>query len=350
MANTSIEWTQNPDGSKGKTWNPLRGCSKVSEGCRNCYAVRQAHRFARPGQPYEGLTRSTDHGPEWTGKVLLVPHMLDIPLRWKKPERVFVNSMSDLFHPNVPDDFIDQVFAVMALAPQHTFQILTKRPERMLEYLTTTGDPFGKDRLCDLVPHMEDRGWISPEDAANIAPPGSTLPKWPEWPLLNVWIGVSVENQKEANERIPLLLQTPAAVRFLSCEPLLGPVNLKHIEHGFLDFDVLKGTFGGPDDPSHWEGSEKVDWIIVGGESGPKARPMHPEWVWSLRDQCQEAGVPFFFKQWGEWAPESNFDDYIPASLSYVFDDGSEVWRVGKKEAGRLLDGREWNEFPEVRT
>ncbi|MEK5162050.1 phage Gp37/Gp68 family protein [Paenibacillus sp. FSL R5-0527] len=324
---TGIEWAD-------ATWNPVTGCTKVSEGCRNCYAKTFTERFeGTPGHYFE------------TGfKITLRPEKLDQPLRWRRPRRIFVNSMSDLFHQDVPDDYIDQVFAVMALCPEHTFQILTKRPERMFKYMTHPGSPFAKDKLADISPYMEQWGWMSPEDAANIAPPGSTLPKWPEWPLPNVWLGVSVENQQAADERIPMLLQTPAAVRFLSCEqPLLGPV----------DLESVRGTFQieHPNNEGYGVSAiDGIDWVIVGGESGSKARPMHPDWARSLRDQCQATGVPFFFKQWGEWSPGSNFDDHIPASVAYDFgtrsSDDELVWKVGKNAAGRLLNGRTWDEFP----
>ncbi len=195
MANqkNGIVWTD-------ETWNPLRGCSRVSEGCRNCYAESVARRFDGPGLPYEGLIAS---GGQWNGQIKLVPEKLDEPLRWQRPRRIFVNSMSDLFHPNVPNEYIDRVFAVMALASQHTFQVLTKRPERMLEYLNRR----------------------------------TTMP--------NVWLGVSIENQVTADERIPLLLQTPAAVRWVSAEPLLRPVDLFHVHeaNGFT-FNALSKKEG----------------------------------------------------------------------------------------------------------
>lgn len=255
MGNQSkIEWTD-------ATWNPIRGCSEVSEGCRNCYAMRQAHRFDKPGGPYEGLTRVSGGEIKWTNEVRLVPELLDQPLHWRKPKRIFVNSMSDLFHEKVPDHFIMQVFVTMQKAPQHIYQILTKRPKRMREW----------------VRHFTDR-----EPA-------------------NVWLGVSCEDQKTANERIPLLLQTPAAIRWISAEPLLGAIDMNGIRNA--------------------ECGAALDWVVAGGESGPSARPMHPDWARSLRDQCLAAGVPFFFKQWGG---------------------------IRKHDAGRLLDGRAWNEYPQL--
>lgn len=346
MNKTKIEWTD-------ATWNPIRGCSRVSEGCRNCYAEKVAYRFRGPGQPYEGLATKVNGHAAWTGEVRFIEkHLLD-PLRWKEPRRIFVNSMSDLFHENVPDEWIDRIFAVMALCPQHQFQVLTKRPARMSEYL---GRACG--RIADLVMKMRadrgDRGCVGP--LPNL-PPGAT---W--WPLANVWLGVSVENQAAADERIPLLLETPAAVRFISAEPLLGPVNLNRIEvmEGEVDrsdpenpivsgycIDAMSGEafddeYGSlstaPDGEVPLE--RGIDWVIVGGESGPGARPMHPDWARSLRDQCQAAGVPFFFKQWGEWGPNWLNDENGKVPDSEWMD------RMGKKAAGALLDGREWREFP----
>lgn len=198
---TNIEWTAtyHEDGTvtKGFNWNFLRGCSRVSEGCRNCYAERQAARFAGEGQPYEGLVRSTPGGPKWTGEVVFYEHILLEPLKRKTPTKYFVNSMSDLFHENVTDEMLDKAFAVMALTPQHTYQILTKRPERMRQWFET----------CK---------WKNPRIELPYA-----------WPLTNVWFGVSVEDQKTADERIPLLLETPAAVRWVSAEPLLGPIDIR---------------------------------------------------------------------------------------------------------------------------
>jgi protein gp37 len=312
---SKIEWTD-------ATWNPVTGCSKVSEGCRNCYALTFAERFR--GTPGHYFERGFD--------VTLRPDKLDQPLRWRRPRRIFVNSMSDLFHPEVSDDFIDQVFAVMALAPQHTFQMLTKRPERMAEYFR----------------HHYRHAKVEIEAAAISIDAGVEEEEEVtfDWPLPNVWLGVSVENQKAADERIPLLLQTPAAVRFLSCEPLLGPVD--------LDRWVVSDAMGVPI-------GHEIDWVIVGGESGPGARPVHPDWVRSLRDQCQAAGVPFFFKQQGEWcwsntgsdrigfvAPDGKWGASQPFGWGADYPGSVSIWRVGKKAAGRLLDGRTWDEFPSL--
>lgn len=240
---SSIQWTD-------ATWNPVRGCSRVSSGCEHCYAERQAARFNGPGQPYEGLTRATAHGPVWTGKVRLVPELLDWPLRKRKPLRIFVNSMSDLFHEDVPDEFIAKVFGRMRITPRHTYQILTKRPERM-------------------------RAWVNQQ-----------MP-YIGWPLPNVWLGVSVEDLAMADERIPLLLQTPAALRFVSYEPALGPVDFR---------EYLRGPrwFASEQPMNRW-----LDWLIVGGESGPGARPCDVAWIRSAVKQCRAAGVPVFVKQLG---------------------------------------------------
>ena len=298
---TGIEWTD-------ATWNPVRGCSRVSEGCRNCYAETVAARFSGPGLPYEGLARRTAAGePRWTGKVRVVETALEQPLRWTRPRRIFVNSMSDLFHERLPDADIDRVFAVMLLAPRHTFQILTKRAERMRAYLTA---PALYGRILDAVNLIRQR---RPDlSGFGVSDPTRFPARW-------IWLGVSVEDQVAADERIPLLLDTPAAGRFLSCEPLLGPIDFRKVR-GFNRVGL---------DLSRW-------WVIVGGESGPNARTMHVQWARQIRDLCEIAGVPFFFKQWGEWAP----DDPNPPLSSVAYS------RVGKKAAGALLDGREHRAFP----
>lgn len=275
-ANSSIEWTD-------RTWNPVRGCSVISPGCHNCYAMKMAHRFSGPGRPYAGLTKLTERsGPQWTGKIDVVSNALREPLSWRKPSRIFVNSMSDLFHESVPDTFIADVFATMAKAPQHTFQILTKRPDRMREWVTNGV------------------GWM--EMAVNWAGGASGLPgRSVPWPLPNVWLGVSVENQKYADERIPHLLQTPAAIRFISAEPLLGPVDLCGIRVDAayaLTHDALRGTHNAQWGPQHGD-EVRLDWVIVGGESGNGARPCHTDWIANIVEQCARAGVPCFVKQLG---------------------------------------------------
>jgi protein gp37 len=324
-----ITWTD-------ATWNPIRGCSRVSEGCRNCYAERVAYRFSGPGGPFEGLVRVNAAGkrqPQWNGTVRVVEeHMLD-PLKWKRPRRIFVNSMSDLFHENLADDTIDRVFAVMALCPQHSFQVLTKRPERMLAYLKQAFSEQQMQRWVDAA-RRDAIVNLSPRDEAALVDL--------EWPLPNVWLGVSVEDQKTADERIPLLLQTPAAVRWISAEPLLGPIDLEELPSfsgigRYLD-SLSNAGAEDADIPS------KLDWVVVGGESGSGARPMHPDWARSLRDQCVAAGVAFHFKQWGEWLPA--MCDGAPGDFQHIT--SNEPSLVGKRKAGRLLDGRTWDEYPAV--
>lgn len=249
---TDIEWTET-------TWNPTTGCDRVSAGCDHCYALTLAKRLKAMGSPRylnDGNPRTSGPGFGLT----LHEDKLAEPLRWRSPRLVFVNSMSDLFHPKVPVSFIRRVFEVIEATPQHTYQILTKRPRRMAQVLNDW-----REFACQ--------------------------------PIANVWLGTSVEDQKWADQRIPLLLETPASIRFLSCEPLLGPVRL-----------------------NRWLAAG-IHWVIVGGESGPQARPMHPTWARSIRNQCVEASVPFFFKQWGGRTP---------------------------KAGGRDLCGRSWDEMPAV--
>lgn len=270
MRKTEIEWTE-------ATWNPVTGCTKVSQGCKNCYAERMSKRLAgRYGYPADEPFRVTLH-----------LNRLEEPLRVRKPTTFFVCSMSDLFHKDVPTEFIDEVFAVMAMCPQHTFQVLTKRPERMQQYFRDIGGTTRRD-------------WVF--SAAGRLLNKVRLPGF-DWPLPNVWLGTSVENQEEADKRIPFLLQCPAKVRFLSCEPLLGPLLLARHCRG-ARWEYVGGshpsvcTECGRNPREHLR--HDIHWVITGGESGPGARPMHPDWVRSLRDQCQAAGVPFFFKQLGQ--------------------------------------------------
>lgn len=363
MADKSrIEWTD-------ATWNPLRGCSRVSAGCQHCYAERVAARFCGAGQPYEGLIHPSTRG--WNGQVRLVPEVLGQPWHWVKPRRVFVNSMSDLFHESVPFEFIAAVFWVMSVTTRHTYQILTKRPSRMVEFFRWVADydgTFKDDRIGDVAmehPAIKALGWTPARSGR-----GGYDNCGPGFPYENVWLGVSVENQATADERIPLLLECPAAVRWLSCEPLLGEVDLSR---WLLPFKAC-GNCPCPDPEADRTGIDdccrdpdllksQIDWVIAGGESGPGARPMHPDWARTLRDQCAAADVPFFFKQWGEWAPRG------PESWGYPCVEGvprirltdaghngndgaaegdNDCWmnRAGKRKAGRLLDGVEHNEYP----
>jgi protein gp37 len=257
---SKIEWTD-------ATWNPIRGCSVVSEGCRNCYAMAVAARFSGEAQAYEGLAYRNASGAHWTGKVQLVEKHLDDPLKWKTPRRIFVNSMSDLFHENVRNTEIALIFQVMSKAKQHTFQILTKRPKRMLDFMKMMS------KLNEACTNQE------------------------EWPLPNVWLGVSVEDQKTADERIPLLLQTPAAVRWLSCEPLLEAVNL----NPYLRTCATCGTWHPATDfgDGHKFTYSDIEWVVVGGESGTGARPFDIQWAQSIINQCRADNVPVFMKQVG---------------------------------------------------
>ena len=287
-ADTAIEWTD-------KTWNPVTGCTKVSSGCAHCYAEGVADRFWNTQYRHTVergfIPVSAYNGDHMTGTprkftdVLSHPDRLNQPLRWKKPSRVFVNSMSDLFHEDVADHFIDQVFAIMALSPLHTFQVLTKRAERMRDYM------LDSLRHHDVTMMMQDQ---EHGVAALLPANGRSFARWPlDWPLPNVWLGVSVENQYFADERIPLLLQTPAAVRFISAEPLLGRVDL----YAFLtspERDECLQILG------HGAAAAPgLNWVIVGGESGPQARPCEVAWVRSIVKQCQASRVPVFIKQLG---------------------------------------------------
>ncbi len=343
-ANTSIEWTD-------RTWNPLiavlkrkiqvklksgkarefaagtRGwfCTKCSEGCANCYAETFNFRLGN------GLLYSAAALADVEFKIA---HLSD-PFRWRKPQLVFVNSMTDLFHDAVPVHLIDDVFAVMAIARHTTFQILTKRAKKMRDYFAAP----------DVWQRIDESAWRLTGQSIEMTAK----------PLPNVWLGVSVENQKH-DDRVLELLATPAAVRFLSCEPLLGPLNARNVwDDDNNSFDALTGDVG-VDGRGHTGPTDKrIHWVIAGGESGPKARPMHPDWVRALRDQCAAAHVPFLFKQWGEYRPAvmKELDGDIsfpsvdcPRTRLHQFPDGTDMLRIGKKAAGRVLDGIEHNAFP----
>lgn len=295
MADTSkIEWTD-------ATWNPITGCTMVSAGCTNCYAMGLAATRLRHHPSRAGLTREVGGRAVWTGEVRLNDQWMQQPLQWKRPRMILVCAHGDLFHESVPEIWIDQVFAVMALAPQHTFQVLTKRPERMLGYFLNA-------------PHQR---WMKVMESLWKDRIASTVDRYGALP--NVWLGTSVENQATADERIGPLLATPAAVRFVSAEPLLGAVRLDRVRPTASPNRKTLNALGGS--RMHTGMRTGIDWVIVGGESGKNARPMQPDWARSLRDQCESEKVAFFFKQWGEW-------------------------RFGKKAAGRQLDGREWSQMP----
>jgi protein gp37 len=325
--NTAIEWTD-------ATWNPVTGCTEVSPGCDHCYAKTFAERWrGTPGHYFE-------HGFDIRER----PAKLREPLRWKTPRRIFVNSMSDLFHDSVSDQYIALVWSVMQRAPQHTFQVLTKRHARMRSLLNSVD--------------FQQQVWRS----LGVGGHSPLYAHYRQWPLPNVWMGVSAENQQWAEIRIPALHDTPAAIRFVSAEPLLSG-----IEFGPL---LARDEF-----------DRGIDWVIVGGESGHGARPMHPRWAEQIHRQCEAANVPFLFKQWGEWTPMAPLRDgkfdfrnghamtsdgnlYGPGDLTYP--DGprygeairadfphrhpTSMYRVGKGRAGRELyhDGRTFDDYPEA--
>ncbi len=359
---STIEWTD-------ATWNPTRGCSRVSPGCVNCYADREAHRHNHPGAPTKASPNKPRPARGGRGQVRQAGEKLFDPLRWRKPRRIFVNSMSDLFHEALRGAFavghLAHVWGVMYEAHWHTFQVLTKRAERMKEILNHNA----------FVTSIANRAWWrlrerSPEKASVVTVADIVDDLKDNWPLRNVWLGVSVENQEWADQRIPHLLATPAAVRFLSCEPLLGAIDLTAVRMPDDSIaDVTRGQLDDEATPDSWH-YPAIDWVIAGGESGLGARPMHPDWARSLRDQCAGAEIPFFFKQWGQWLPGDQqpgpgIDAIPPGSIPpsrtrWVSPDGAAkptgvgqmvrgdalTMRVPKTAAGRLLDGREHNEFP----
>lgn len=311
VKNSKIEWTDS-------TWNPLVGCSKVSPGCDNCYALDMIQRFkGRPGWPIDD-------------KVAFFENRLSQPINWKAGKTIFVCSMSDLFHEDVPEQFIWQVMKAVLAAPQHKYLVLTKRAGRMAVIMSKIGHA----------------------------------------PIKNLGLGVTVCNQEEAAKKIQLLLQTPAAMRFVSVEPMLGPIELciprgcRGCNHpgNVIPRSMCTQCGGTGQEPS-------IDWVICGGESGKRARPVHPDWIRSLRDQCVEANVPFFFKQWGEWEPWEEIREVVIGGFSFgtefqtgkgkkiggvpyrcknhEWENGVDMWCVGKKAANRELDGRVWDQRPE---
>lgn len=344
--NTKIEWTD-------ATWNVITGCSVISPGCTNCYAMRLAGTRLRNIPSRAGLTRDSKAGPVWNGSIRFNEEWLDQPLQWRRPRMIFVCAHGDLFADGVTDAMLDRVFAVMALAPQHTFQVLTKRPERMRAYASRAAG-----RIADTIIRMRrQRG-----DADMVLVPlAHVTPGRAWWPLPNVWLGVSVEDQTRADERIPVLLDTPAAVRWISAEPLLGKIDFTAIDaendRGFGEVDALKGiAYAG----AAVKATARLDWIVAGGESGHGARPMHPDWARGIRDQCAAAGTAFHFKQWGGWLHESHdangewdWSDAEDRGILHYWRDDPEMVTTSmplpKKAAGRLLDGVTHDAFPQVR-
>ena len=368
---TKIEWTD-------ATVNAINGCTVLSPGCTNCYAMRLAGTRLKNHPTRKGLTRDSKAGPVWTGEVRLNEEQLLQPLRWKRPRRIFWNAHGDIFHPAVPDAWIDRCFAVMALTPHHIHQVLTKRADRMRAFVASLGTVV--ERVFSPPHHWPSLAEPHAGFFVILAPTG--LPARLEWPLPNVWLGVSAEDQTRADGRIPDLLATPAAVRWLSCEPLLGRVDIGKWMPGSYECAEECGwrSSSAPDDEvchhCGWIGTNagefcnkcghqdfghvcprceanavhqhpdtpNLDWVVVGGESGPGSRPMHDSWARSLRDQCTDAGAPFFFKQWGQWLPSGQMTA-----------DGK-VWATGcghplhavKSMTGRYLDGNLHDAMPQV--
>lgn len=326
---TKIEWT-------GATWNPITGCSHESPGCIHCYAQTLAGGRLQHHPSRAGLTIPSKNGPVWTGEVRFNEQWLDQPFQWTKPSDIFVVAHGDLFHEAVPDEWIDRVFAVMILAHQHRFQVLSKRPDRMLRYLSGGRDLY--QRVLDAARPLRNQrprlGDVPIDD------PG--LGTWHR----NIWLGTSVERQQEADKRrtaLETLAREYGWSTWVSYEPALGPVD--------------------------WNGWEFIRWLVSGGESGPKARPSHPDWHRSARDFCIARGVPYFFKQWGAWSPHLDRDADDPdwrapysqmrESKKFQFlnlaggcgfhgDRLHVMENIGKKAAGAMLDGREWRQFPAI--
>jgi protein gp37 len=331
MAETSIEWAT-------KVWNPVVGCSVISPGCTNCYAQRMAGRLERMGSPiYKGLTQKTKAGDVWTGRVEASNwgKMIE-PLRWKKPERIFVNSMSDLFHENLADEVIDQVFAVMALCPQHTFMVLTKRADRMRAY-------FAGHNLAVRV-------WLQMCNIADNRPQFQGCQQ-PAWPLPNVWLGISAEDQERADLRIPDLLATTAAVRFVSAEPLLGSIDFRPFlwASNSLDNPTPFPMLNGPRRGESIVPAERLHLVIAGGESGPGARPCNVTSIRSIVDQCRDVGVACFVKQLGRrpyWDLTNGCGKW-PA-LTRIELDGKQVDAISLKDR-KGGDMAEWPEDLRIR-
>lgn len=360
---TGISWTRsyNPDGtySEGATWNIVSGCTKLSPECKFCYVDRDWHRLI--------------HLPAYAGRdftdIACHPERLDQPLRWQRPRRIFVCSTSDLFHEAVPDAFLDQAFGVMSLCPQHTFLILTKRAKRMRQYLAAPGRREAIAKAAAQFQARHPLDWVradGSEAGERGGDPDENSAWIPRWPLPNVQVGVTAGTEGSVNEHIGHLVLTPAAKRWISMEPLLEAVDLSSIPWP-EGYPVPADDIGDGFDALRHE-TLHVDGIVVGGESGPGARPMHPRWARDLRDQCQQAKVPFFFKQHGEWTAIDPLDwdgksqllflhadsqSYVPDGQrlpKMLLDDQDSAWacmaRLGRNKTGDRLDGREHRELP----
>jgi protein gp37 len=307
MADSEIQWCD-------KVWNPVRGCRRVSPGCEHCYAERQAHRFSGVGQPYEGLTKLTKRGPVWTGVARFVPEMLDAPLRWKRPARIFVNSMSDLFHSDLTNEQIAAVFGIMGGCQRHTFQILTKRPERMKSWFDWIASKAGDMEFgllhdaCGQLSHIIDPGDHDIDAAPTRFDEAMEELMGVRWPLPNVWLGVSAEDQEAFDARIEHLMACPAAIQFLSLEPLLGPINIERFLYRASRFDYIWNNA-----PMSHDDHNERQWVIVGGESGPGSRPCDIAWIESIVEQCRTAGTKVFVKQLGARPYDSNYQHGVYA-------------------------------------
>lgn len=334
---SKIEWTEH-------TWNPMVGCSKCSRGCKNCYAIDEAwirkhHPNPKIKQKFDGVVHKTEGGVlNWTGNIHFAPDALQIPLRRKKATLYFVNSMSDTFHPNMPVEYIDEIHAVMALCRQHTFQLLTKHPDEMAAYYRGNWQQRVIQKLHEVYRDESKKLFDMCGDAEARLQVNDYLQ--------NIWHGTTVEDQLCANERIPHLMQVPTACRWLSCEPLVSSIKIYD-----LVVDMRTNT-------------PMVDWIVVGGEQAVEAQPMHPAWVMEIRNLCERTGIPFFFKQWGDWVPIEHWGDSAVRTKRYVWEDGSVeedmyvkngrggqvMAKVGKKRAGAVLEFREHRDYPKIWT
>lgn len=350
---TAISWAE-------ATWNVLTGCTVLSPGCKRCYAMKLAGARLKNHWSRQGLTVDSKAGPVWTGEVRYNPEWLDQPLRWSRPRMIFVAAHSDIGHPAVRDEWRDAIFAVMALRPDHVYLVLTKRPDVLGAYLaseSTRGRVWAHaSRLAGKFRRTRDQLFAIGQRISN-------------WPLQNVWVGTSAEDQPHLDERLPHLLRLPAALRWLSIEPMLGPVDLTMVPTWTDPRSDDENTLNALTGREYHAGAgvlgdrgPRIEWVVAGGESQNSDRPTHPDWVRSLRDQCQAAAVPFHFKQWGDWIDADN-GLKNPHGRSWTFNeaariadeggwayehnsDGTTMIKAGARRTGRTLDGHIWDEFP----